>query len=315
MEWNVTELMGDRSEVIRYDRPGLPLYIRTGDLSHFLDMRAPCHWHDDIELIRVLTGCMRYYINGREILLNAGDSAVINSRQMHFGYDFQKAECRYHCILFHPSLFTGGRALERDFVLPILTEQTPEYWHLAAGTESGDRAAECADRIIALKARGRAAYELEAVGLLHILWAELWRNTDPISSQYRRDPDVETQKEMAAYISLHYGEKLTLEDIAASGHVSRSKCCQIFRRLMGQTPIAYVNTYRLKRSRDLLIETEKNVTEIALTCGFNHLSYFSRIFFRAFGATPSEYRAQHTHENRFPPAGGPDGSRREEARG
>lgn len=294
MEWAVTELMSDRSEVVRYDRPDLPLYIRTGELSHFLDMRAPCHWHDDIELIRVLSGRMRYYINGREILLDEGDSVAVNSRQMHFGYDFQRAECRYHCILFHPSLFTGGQALERDFILPILTEQTPEYWLMPAGTELGGLTADCVDRIVQLKAQGRGAYELEAVGLLHILWAGLWRSAeeDLGSDQYHRDPDVETQKEMAAYIGRHYGEKLTLEAIAAVGHVSRSKCCQIFRRFMGQTPIEYVNTYRLKLSRDLLVETEKSVTEIALACGFNHLSYFSRIFFRAFGATPSAYRAQ-----------------------
>ena len=169
MEWVVTELMGDRSEVVRYDRPDLPLYIRTGDLSHFLGMRAPCHWHDDIELIRVLSGRMRYYINGREILLDEGDSVAVNSRQMHFDYDFQKAECRYHCILFHPSLFTGGQALEQEFILPILTEQTPEYWLMPAGTELGDLAADCVDRIVQLKAQGRGAYELEAVGLLHIL--------------------------------------------------------------------------------------------------------------------------------------------------
>lgn len=294
MEWIVTELMGDRSEVVRYDRPGLPLYIRTGDLSHFLNMRAPCHWHDDIELIRVLSGRMRYYINGREILLDAGDSVVVNSRQMHFGYDFQKEECRYHCILFHPSLFTGGQVLERDFIFPILEEQSPEYWRLPAGTELGSLAADYADRIVQSKTQNLGAYELEAVGLLHILWAGLWRDAEKNlgSDQYHRDPDVETQKKMAAYIGRHYGEKLTLEAIAAAGHVSRSKCCQIFRRFMGQTPIEYVNTYRLKLSRDLLVETDKSVTEIALACGFNHLSYFSRIFFRAFGATPSEYRAR-----------------------
>lgn len=238
--------------------------------------------------------CGFYYINGREILLNAGDSVVVNSRQMHFGYDFQKEECRYHCILFHPSLFTGGQVLEKEFILSILTEQTPEYWHLPAGTEVGKLAADCAERIVQLKAQGRPAYELEVVGVLHILWAGLWRSAgdDSLSGQHRHDPDVKTQKEMAAYIGLHYGEKLMLEDIAAAGHVSRSKCCQIFRRFMGQTPIEYLNTYRLKLSRDLLAETEKSVSEIALACGFNHLSYFSRIFLRTFGATPSEFRVQ-----------------------
>ena len=292
MGWAVTELMGDRSEVVRYDRAGLPLYIRRGDLSSYLEMRAPCHWHEDVEMIRVTAGRMRYYINGEEILLEAGDIVVINSRQMHFGYDFRKEDCRFLCILFHPSLLT--QALEREFVRHLLAGPAPEYWHLRAGTEPGDEAAACADRIMALKERGRSAYELEAVGLLHILWAVLWRSVEtiPVSSQDRRDPDVETQKEMAAYISRHYHEKLLLEDIAAAGHVSRSKCCQIFRRFMGQTPIDFLNTYRLKISRDMLSGTDRSVTEIALACGFNHLSYFSRLFLRTYGCTPSECRAR-----------------------
>lgn len=296
MDKSVIELMGDRSEVVRYDRSGLPLYIRTGDLTRYSDMRAPCHWHEDIELLRVLSGRMRYYINGQEILLHSGDSVVVNSRQMHFGYDFRREECIYHCILFHPSLFTGGQLLVQDYIRPILAEQSPEYWHLLSGTELGNQAAVCADQIIQMKEQGRVAYELEAVGLLHILWAGLWRSAAEGSELNRphHDPDVEIQKTMAAFICQYYGEKLLLEDIAAAGHVSRSKCCQIFRRFMGQSPIDYLNTYRLKVSRDLLAETTKSVTEIALACGFNHLSYFSRLFLRTYGCTPSEYRTQGT---------------------
>ncbi len=291
MEWMVTELMGDRSEVIRYDRAGLPLYIRAGDLSHFPGMRAPCHWHDDVELIRIVSGYMRYHVNGQEILLGPDDCVVVNSRQMHFGYDFQKRDCRYSCILFHPSLLSGGTILEQDFVLPVL--EMPEYWLLRSGTEAGSRAAECAGRIMALKAGGEPAFELEVIGLLHILWAALWRNADAIPPSRRglRDPDIAAQKAMASCIYRHYGERLSLNDIAAAGHVSRSKCCQIFRRFMGQSPVEYLNSYRLKRCRDLLIETEMSVTEIALSCGFNHLSYFSRMFLRTYGDTPSGYRA------------------------
>lgn len=293
MEWIVTELMGDRSEVVRYDRAGLPLYISTGQLSRFLDMRAPCHWHDDVELIRVYSGHMRYYINGQEVLLSPGDSVAVNARQMHFGYDFHREECRYLCILFHPSLLTGGRLLEEQFIQPLLTEQTPAYWRFPSGTEQGDRAAACADRIAELKERGESAYELEVIGLLHNLWAELWRGaqTIPLAGRGRRDPDVEMQKAMVSYICQHYGEKILLEDIAAAGHVSRSKCCQIFRRFMGQSPVDYLNTYRLKRSREMLAEADRSVTEVALACGFNHLSYFSRMFLRAYGDTPSAYRA------------------------
>lgn len=294
MEQASVKLMGDRSEVVGYDRAGLPLYIRTGELSRFPDMQAPCHWHEDIELIFALSGRMRYYINGEEILLEPGDSVIVNSRQMHFGFDFRREECRYNCILFHPSLLSGGRLLERDFVTPILSAQHPAYWHFRAGTEEGDAAASCARGIAALKEAGRGAYELEAVGRLHELWAVLWRSAQLLSFSDRssRDPDIEIQKEMAAYICRHYGERLLLEDIAAAGHVSRSKCCQIFHRFTGQTPIGYLNAYRLKLGREMLLETERSVTEIALACGFRHLSYFSRSFLRAYGCTPGACRSR-----------------------
>ena len=93
-----------------------------------------------------------------------------------------------------------------------------------------------------------------------------------------------------SFICRHYGEPLSLEAIAAAGHVSRSKCCQIFRKYVGQSPVEFLNAYRLKVGRNLLRDTERNVTEIATVCGFSHLSYFSRQFAAAYGRTPREYR-------------------------
>ena len=58
-----TELMPDSSEVIPYDRTGIPLYVRVAHLSSYYDMCAPCHWHDDIEWIYIINGKMRYYVN------------------------------------------------------------------------------------------------------------------------------------------------------------------------------------------------------------------------------------------------------------
>ena len=71
----------------------------------------------------------------------------------------------------------------------------------------------------------------------------------------------------------------------------RSKCCAIFRRYMRQTPIAFLNAYRLQISGDLLRRSSDSITEIALACGFHHMSYFSELFSKTYGCTPREYRA------------------------
>lgn len=61
----VTDIMQDASEIVHYDNPDIPLYIRTGILSDYPDMKALCHWHEDIQLIYIIEGEMNYHINGR----------------------------------------------------------------------------------------------------------------------------------------------------------------------------------------------------------------------------------------------------------
>lgn len=70
----------------------------------------------------------------------------------------------------------------------------------------------------------------------------------------------------------------------------------MFRRYLGQSPVDFLNEYRLRFSGHLLRSTELPVTEIALSCGFNHLSYFSKLFTERFGCPPREYRRQETPE-------------------
>lgn len=60
----------DQSEDVQYDIVDFPAYVRKGYLSSYPDYRAISHWHDDIELILILSGQMNYNINGNVILLN-----------------------------------------------------------------------------------------------------------------------------------------------------------------------------------------------------------------------------------------------------
>ena len=52
----------------------------------------------------------------------------------------------------------------------------------------------------------------------------------------------------------------------------------------------YLNGYRLRKGVELLRDTEMNISEIAYSCGFSGASYFSELFRRDFGTTPTDYR-------------------------
>ena len=290
MEKHDLEIMGGNSEVVHYERQGLPLYIRTADLEQFTGKRAACHWHYDLEWIHILDGTMNYSVNGRKLPLKVGDSLLVNGRQMHYGYG--EGGCRFLCILFHPSLFGDNQVLRQEYIRPVLENPALEYLYFDGEEEEGRKTGKALRRMAEFKEAGEMAYEMDVIGWMCLLWAEILRKTDvgggvcPAGERENRA----AQKEMVSFICRHYGEPLSLEAIAAAGHVSRSKCCQIFRKYVGQSPVEFLNAYRLKVGRNLLRDTERNVTEIATVCGFSHLSYFSRQFAAAYGRTPREYR-------------------------
>lgn len=294
METVTIELMRDFSEIVHYEHTGIPLYIRTADLALYPGMSAPCHWHDDIEWIYIISGKMCYYINGKRILLKENDSLMVNARQMHYGYSYKEQDCCFLCVLFHPSLFGSNKTLLQKYVTPVIENVNCEYLHFHSKQTRGKEIAEYLEQIRCLKAGSANAYEFQVVAVMFQLWSSILQGRELVieDSKSNSNSDLEIQKNMMSFIYQHYAEKISLNEIAASGNVSRSKCCLIFKHYMQQSPMDFLNTFRLKTSCNLLRDTEKSVTEIAFNCGFNHLSYFSKLFIKNFGCTPREYRNQ-----------------------
>lgn len=289
------DIMQDASEIVHYDKTGIPLYIRTGRLSSSPGMKALCHWHDDIEFIRILQGEMNYHINGENILIRQNDGLMVNARQMHYGYSVNAQECTFICVLFHPSLLSANRLLYQTYIQPVTENQGLPYFYLDSQSPSDLPLLNTITNLSRLKTEAAPCYELQATALLYTFWSQLY--TKKVLNRLTvREPinqDIQLQKNMVSYICQHYSEKLTLSDIASAGNVCRSKCCKIFRRYLHQTPNDFLNTYRLKVSAALLTTTDLPITEIALTCGFSHPSYYTELFTRTYALTPTAYRTRH----------------------
>ena len=72
---------------------------------------------------------------------------------------------------------------------------------------------------------------------------------------------------MMSYIYQNYRKKLSLQDIAGAGNISRNKCCSLFKQFVNQTPLEFLNSYRLESSIPLLLDTSRSITEVALSVG------------------------------------------------
>ncbi len=91
------------------------------------------------------------------------------------------------------------------------------------------------------------------------------------------------------YIEGHLTEDLRLETVAAVAHLSPIHFHNSFKAVMGKTLRDHVEERRIKKAVELLLTTDRSVTEIALACGFSSQSYFSFVFKRRMHKTPREY--------------------------
>lgn len=292
-------MMPDNSEIIHYENPEFPVYIRFGLLSIVPGMQYFCHWHEDLEFIYIINGEMNYKINDKTILLEKGDSLFVNAKRLHFGHSNKGQECEFICFLFHPSLFTNNTYFRNTFVLPVIENKSMEYLHFTKEVPYFAEVGQSLQNLFFLKNRMESPYEILLLTEIYNLWSYIYKSTEHTLDHVLQESNEQLlQKQMVSYIQEHFAEPLTLNEIAASVNISRSKCCMIFKKYINQSPVDFLISYRLMKSCYILEETDMKITEIALHCGFNNPSYFSKLFQKKYGCSPMKYRRQYKTEKK-----------------
>ncbi|MGU3470984.1 AraC family transcriptional regulator [Paenibacillus sp. D51F] len=290
-------LFSDLSERLNYNLSNFQLYVRKGTLHQFDKYAAPCHWHPDLELILVLEGSMDYFVNGVTVHIDKGSGIFVNSERLHYGYSANMTDCTYIVVAIHPSLvgkdsWVGKQYWEEkfgsnteDYIL--LTEQIS--WHqevLLSVNQIYDEMHNHASNPLRLLS--------QAVSLCACLGDHINQN----SGHHAIDQSWATVWSMISFIHKNHENKITLDEIASAGSVCRSRCCELFGKRLGQTPNSYLTRYRLQKSCEMLQETDRTISEIAISCGFQSASYFSFVFRKEKGIVPQEYRKQRLQSTR-----------------
>lgn len=125
--------------------------------------------------------------------------------------------------------------------------------------------------------------------LLAYLMRESWR------PEARRDGDSGSKKQdvqqVKSYLEEHHAEKLTLETVAERFFINKHYLARLFKERYGISVNGYLQQVRITHAKQLLRFTDKKVESVGLECGIGELSYFSRIFKKVEGVSPSEYRS------------------------
>lgn len=94
------------------------------------------------------------------------------------------------------------------------------------------------------------------------------------------------------YINEHQTEDLNLTQVARAVNTSTFYFCKVFKKATGINFTDYLSRVRIEKSKNLLLNPNLRVSEIAFEVGFQSLTHFNRVFKRVLGQSPTEYRAR-----------------------
>lgn len=214
------------------------------------------------ELTFLISGEMTYFVNDTPHTITSGDIIYVPSgsiRQREIGETLND----YLSINFH-----SDTILELDTVLKGCINNEVKlllnYFETAYSSPSTDR-----------QAKLKLALETLIIQITDNLYDSY---TSPLSA------------EIISFISSHYTERITLNDISQATFYSAAYCENEFKKTTGKSIINYLIDVRISAAKKLLAESSMSCARIAAAVGFDDANYFSRIFKKRTGYSPLRYR-------------------------
>ncbi len=232
----------------------------------------------DYQLLYVVSGKAHFYFDDAERIVTAGHMVLFQPRQeQHYEYfGTDKAEVYW----VH---FTGSNVknILRRYDIPL---DTPVLYSGA----SAIYAYLFKEMINELQTCRTGYEELLAMYLRQILI--LVQRT---RQEHRTSINTHIQEEMEyarRYFNEHYNEQISIEDYAQSRNMSVSWFQRSFKQIVNYSPMQYILTIRMNNAASLLESTDYSMAEISAIVGYDNPLYFSRLFKKQKGVSPSEYR-------------------------
>jgi AraC-like DNA-binding protein len=105
-------------------------------------------------------------------------------------------------------------------------------------------------------------------------------------------PPNQQTKKIFDFINENYAQPMSTKDVAQHLNLTTNSFCKVFKKLTNKSFISYLNEYRIYRAVNLIEQSEDSISEIAMKCGFDNLSYFSKVFFQVKNRRPIDYKKE-----------------------
>jgi len=256
------------------------------------DTTVTAHWHEEAEFTKITKGACRYQIHLETYDVEKGDFIFIPPAVLHSIINDRLPEMESDTYVFHMNFLGVGASdvcaiqylmpiTNRKLIPPVVIRRThPIYTQISS----------IYNEICKHDKEKQPGYELWLKSLLLSLLAVLIPYCKEESDSFAlQNQHIEKLKEVLRYISDHYMDELSIEELASICCFSQSYFIHFFKKYVGMSCIEYINNVRLEQAALQLESNTDTTLDVSLAVGFRNLSYFHRAFKKKYGMTPGKF--------------------------
>lgn len=245
-------------------------------------MAFPVHWHDRLELLRILAGSLELNCTDHHTTLLPGDVALISPKMLHSGTAGDEG-VMYNVIAFDPSVLINETSPVAQYIQPLCEGK----YIFEPLVQNGQITARL-DSIVAAHRQESDNHPLQVIGELYDLIGLLYKHC--VIREINALPTQKGFDQAVTYINDHYTEDISSSSLSEMFGYDESYFCRKFKKQTGLTVMKYIQILRIEKARKLLTETDLSVQDISRQCGFTDTAYFTNRFKALLRTTPTRLR-------------------------
>lgn len=288
------QITNDLQEVTMHGNAMFPIGVYQTQLSRNIHGYVPLHWHDEIQLVLVLKGCVEFDVNQSVYYIEEKNGIFINSGCLHSAKPHNSQDSEYICFDVNPDFISASpeSIIGKKYVQPFLKSKSNAAIALNISVPWQKKTLNAIASLFEAYTEKKFGFELEMYSILLDIWRLIIVNNPDYMNEVNPDTFMDDRriKEMLSYIHNNYKQRITLDQLAKAANISRSECCRFFKRMTKSTPFEYLISYRISQSILLLRKSDLSITEIAAEAGFGSVSYYIEKFRKHTNYTPKEFR-------------------------
>lgn len=249
------------------------------------------HCHDCLEINLIEKGSGHYIIENNTYPIQEGDIFIINNSERHMAV--HEGELTMIVLVFAPE-FIWDHPDEYDYLMPFFRRGVRFSNRIGNRVQSYQELSAYINKIADEHEEKKDGWQMIIKAALMLFLAELYRYYKDNSELENPGKDFQKSYDrirgVIEHINQNFGEKLTLDELAALAHMNKTYLSTYFKEVMHIGIFEYIEQIRINYACTLLKASQLSVTEISFETGFNSVSYFNRMFKRIVGVSPKEYR-------------------------